>query len=465
MQNTHFTKTMHRISLLILILLVSCRGQQPDHPIASQGADAGTVTIKNETFQTDFGDYPAEYGTIVVPENRLRQDSRLLQLYFIRIHALGTVKNEPIFYLGGGPGLSNLTFQPFEPLLQNRHFVMVGYRGIDDSTPLICFGVQEAMAGAKDELGAASREALAEAFSKCASDLSARGVDLSSYTIRDIIEDIEAVRKALDYEKINLLSESYGTRIAYFYGLHHPDAIRRSVMLGANPPGRFIFEAEKIDAQLAYYGRLWANGENNPNKNIDIVAMIRQVLQDMPKRWLIFPIDAGKVKMATFLMLFHRQSAAMIFDTYLAAANGDASGLAVLTFAYDMLVPSAMNYVDAAAKAVSVDFDSTRNFAVEMAESVIGSPHAQLLWGSIQQSGWPKETLSVAFTKPSKSDVETLILSGSIDFSTPAEYATDELLPYLHKGKQIILAEAGHTADIWSLDLPATIKMITSFYD
>lgn len=477
MQSKHFTYRNHRFyfpvhffwlnMIVIAVLLTSCRKRQIDHPLPQSGAKAGTVVVENETFETDFGNYPAEYGTIVVPENRQTPGLRLLQLYFIRILAKNSAQKEPIFYLSGGPGSSNLTFQPFEPLLQDRDFVMVGYRGIDDSSPLMCFDVQQAMSGQKDGLGAATTKALADAFSKCASELASQGFDLASYTIRDVIDDIETVRNALGYDKINLLSESYGTRIAYFYGLNYPQFLHRSVMLGANPPGRFIFDAVKIDEQLAYYGKLWEDDKNNPNRGTDLVAMMRGVLKNMSKRWLIFPIDAGKVKMATFLMLFHRQSAAMIFDTYLAAANGDASGLAVLTFAYDMLVPSALNYADAAAKAVSADFDSTRNFTAERTSEnfVLDSPHTQLLWGSLKQSTWPKKILPEEYTKVHKLDVETLILSGSIDFSTPAEYATTELLPYLTNGKQIILAEMGHTADLWSLNHAATIRTITGYYD
>jgi hypothetical protein len=39
------------------------------------------------------------------------------------------------------------------------------------------------------------------------------------------------------------------------------------------------------------------------------------------------------------------------------------------------------------------------------------------------------------------SDVETLLISGSIDVAAPAERATEELLPSLAIGQQVILAE------------------------
>jgi hypothetical protein len=52
-----------------------------------------------------------------------------------------------------------------------------------------------------------------------------------------------------------------------------------------------------------------------------------------------------------------------------------------------------------------------------------------------------------------------------VDFSTPAQYATDELLPTLSKGQQVIVAEAGHTGDLFGLQPAATEWLLTSFYD
>ena len=69
------------------------------------------------------------------------------------------------------------------------------------------------------------------------------------------------------------------------------------------------------------------------------------------------------------------------------------------------------------------------------------------------------------FRKLQKSDVQTLLLSGSIDFSTPAEFATTELLPYLKNGKQVILSECGHVNDMWYVNNDNTRLILTSFYD
>jgi hypothetical protein len=63
------------------------------------------------------------------------------------------------------------------------------------------------------------------------------------------------------------------------------------------------------------------------------------------------------------------------------------------------------------------------------------------------------------------SDVETLLVSGSVDGTTPARYATEELLPSLTNGQQVILSEFGHVDDVWSIQPEATMHMLTTFFD
>jgi hypothetical protein len=62
-------------------------------------------------------------------------------------------------------------------------------------------------------------------------------------------------------------------------------------------------------------------------------------------------------------------------------------------------------------------------------------------------------------------DVQTLLISGSVDFSPPAQFARDELLPSLRNGKQVILAERGHIGDFWGFQPEAAERLLTSFFD
>jgi hypothetical protein len=74
--------------------------------------------------------------------------------------------------------------------------------------------------------------------------------------------------------------------------------------------------------------------------------------------------------------------------------------------------------------------------------SVIGSPFSQL-FALMKFGGWPVELIPEKYRKYQQSNVETLMISGSIDISTPAENGA-RLLEYLPNGHQVILNNRGH---------------------
>jgi hypothetical protein len=238
-------------------------------------------------------------------------------------------------------------------------------------------------------------------------------------------------------------------------------------MIGVNPPGHTVWEAKTIDAQLQYYAGLWAKDSKMSSRSTDLLATMHHVLNNMPQRWLFFKIDPGKVRIVTFSLLFHRQTAALVFDAYAAAEHGDASGLALMSMAYNYVLPSLMTWGEMAAKAVSADFDSSRDYAAAMdpPASIIGSPMGKLLWGSLSFGNWPIKPIPEEYRSLQRSEVETMLISGSVDFSTPAEFATNELLPYLSRGKQIVLSEIGHVDDVLAIRPETIRRLLTSFYE
>jgi hypothetical protein len=63
------------------------------------------------------------------------------------------------------------------------------------------------------------------------------------------------------------------------------------------------------------------------------------------------------------------------------------------------------------------------------------------------------------------SDVDTLLVGGSVDFRNPPQAATEELLPHLSNGEQVILKEFGHGNTFWNSQPAARLHMLTTFYD
>lgn len=461
---------MKMYSLVFLIILIAALviifRPKPKMTVPPN-ARAGDLTLEPCEYKTKTRTYRAECGTLIVPESRFGLNSRLIALPIKRIHAESDSPREPIVYFGGGPGMSNMRFDPPDELLANHDVLIVGYRGVDGSSVLDCPEYAKATLG--DGRSVSSDESLAmmtDAVRACRERLESAGVDLTGYTMQAVVEDVEAARVALGYERVNLLSESYGTRVAQIYAALHPESVFRSAMIGVNPPGRFVWEPQTVDSQIEQYARLWSRDEAARARSQNLDETMKRVSHNMPRRWLFFPIDAGKVNAMAFVLFFNRNTSAIVFDAYVAADHGDPSGLALMSMAYDFFVPKSFVWGDFFAKGASADLDLTRDYAADLrdADSIIGSPISLMVWSPLSKA-WEDELLPVKLRQTQPVDVPTLLLSGSVDFSTPAEYARDELLPSLQDGKQIIISEAGHVGDVWNVQPAATLLALTTFYD
>ena len=159
----------------------------------------------------------------------------------------------PIFRLAGGPGKTNMHFKDASRFADKRDVVLVGYRGVDGSSKLDCPEVISAREHARDFLSERSFRADAAAFKACAQRLQHAGVDLGGYTLPERVDDLDAARRALGYQRVDLLSESVGTRTALIYAWRYPKRIHSSVMIGVNPPGNFLWDAKTTGEQIRRY--------------------------------------------------------------------------------------------------------------------------------------------------------------------------------------------------------------------
>jgi len=452
-----------RLLIIANMVVAGCSGlsfiqEVPPHLIP------GKLYLTPITIEVGGKEFKAEEGFIVVNENPSDTLSRKNMLPVLKIFSSNRNHAEPIFWLNGGPGLSNMKYRPMPALLENHDFVLIGYRGVDGSVNLQSDEIVDAMEGdGRDLLGDNSLKNLSRAVERFAYELRANGVDLSHYTMVDVISDLETARKALGYGKINLFSASYGTRLALIYSYLHPDVLCRSAMMCVNPPGRFIWSPKKIDEQLQYYDSLFATDKNHYDGR-SLSYCIKKALKNVPSRWTIFRLDPGKIKATTFAMLFLKGSAALVFDCYLAAEDGDYSGLYMMQLAYDFIFPSSMVWGDLFAKG-GTDFDPSVDYVSSLRDTstVMGSP-LSLLINESAQGHWPVFKIAPELCKIQPSKVQTLLISGSVDFSTPPDYAT-ELLKSLENGKQVILKEMGHFDDIINLQRAALTNLLVRFYD
>jgi pimeloyl-ACP methyl ester carboxylesterase len=367
--NAKFIKpTITSLLLIILVsatLITACGGKEVPPLTVPESAQAGDlVDLKPCTYEAKDVEYAADCGMLIVPENRSDPNSRLIALPVRRVHALSDHPGEPIFWFAGGPGSTNMGFSHMEGLTDNHDIVMVGYRGVDGSSVLDCPEANQAAKGlGGDLLSEESITNIGDSFSRCLSRLHDQGFDLDGYTIPEVVEDNEAARKALGYGSINLLSGSYGTRVAQVYAWMYPESIHRSIMISVNPPGHMVWEPSVLDEQILYDADLCAQDVTCSARTDDLAETMRNVAHNMPPRWLFLKIDPGKARFMTHFFLWHRGQAASAYDIYISAENQDPSGLALMSLMYNMMIPSYMTWGELAVKGVSTDYDPTRRLS------------------------------------------------------------------------------------------------------
>ena len=115
-QTTTFKRsTVTLIAIAVLAaLLPACGGKGAPIAVPAGAQAEDLVGLEPCTYEANKKKYDAECGTLVVPENRGNPASRLIALPVIRVRALSDSPAEPIFYLSGGPGQSNLHFRYLE---------------------------------------------------------------------------------------------------------------------------------------------------------------------------------------------------------------------------------------------------------------------------------------------------------------------------------------------------------------
>ena len=253
-----------------------------------KGALAGDLLLDPCTYSTENGSYAADCGTLVVPENRADPQSRLIALPVTRIRSLSDHPAEPVFWLKGGPGLTNMQLPWANRFAEDRDVVLVGYRGVDGSSVLDCPEVESAVKHSTDILSKKFFDSYAAGFRACAARLTDKGVDLAGYTLAQRVDDFEAVRKALDYDRIDLLSESVGTRTAMIYAWRYPESIHRSVMISVNPPGHFLWDPETTNELIGRYSDYCAKDASCSTRTDDLAALMGRT--DVPEHWFFLPV-------------------------------------------------------------------------------------------------------------------------------------------------------------------------------
>ena len=172
-------------------------------------------------------------------ENRATRTGRRIGLNVILLPAKNPKPApDPLFYLAGGPGgaaTGYATEKFIDNLRRNRDVVLVDQRGTGDSNVLNC-----AFSGGREDMRPYFSEPFPiEKVRACRIELE-KIADLKLYTTSIAMDDLDEVRDALGYDRVNIYGGSYGSTTSLVYLRQHGAHVRSVAIFGVAPPAAKI---------------------------------------------------------------------------------------------------------------------------------------------------------------------------------------------------------------------------------
>ncbi|MGL4231276.1 MAG: alpha/beta fold hydrolase [Casimicrobium sp.] len=440
-------RVAHVGALALFALLGACSAPQSSKQSALAFTDCRLKHLETQ----------ARCATMEVPEDHAKPDGAKIKIHVALIPALTRFpEKDPVLFFAGGPGQAASeiggTIGSMFTLRRNRDLLLIDQRGTGKSKTLTC------EAGSLEADKKNPRDALVEAFNASTTQIQAewkRCIDTlkgnaATHRTDDYIADLELVRKTLGYDKINVWGGSYGSRVALRYMKLHPSVIRSAVLDGIAPTTLRLPNDALInsDAQLRALTAACAQSSDCakafPTLEKSLDALLT-TLKANPKTVTINHPADGKPFNATITDV----SFSMMIWPMLYAPETSRMVPALIEQA------NAGNFAPFAAMMSANDSSDTtmaiaQRVAVMCAEDMSGqAPIVSDRFGSVAAmffdfcKGFPHGKVAPEFFEPTKSDIPTLILSGTLDPVTPPSQG-DLVAKTLANSKHITVAGLGH---------------------
>lgn len=439
------------VLLTVLICAVTLSAQQK----------AGALKLKPYVFENDKKEkVDAEFGTLLVPENRSNPQSNLIELAFVRFKSTAKNPGAPIVYLAGGPGGSGIftakgsRFPLFMALREVADVIAFDQRGTGYSKPnLGCFDRLALPLDVAPTREAAIKQ-LQENSRRCASywrDI--QRVDLTGYNTNESADDLEDLRKALGVNQISLWSISYGTHLSFAALRRHPQSIQRAILAGTEGPDHTYKLPSNIQKHLedlaavikadpevgkeipdflglmkSVFDHLDAQPETVEITDPQTKLKVRVIVNKFVMQYIVAN-NIGTTVTARFPALFYR------------ASKGDFTNPAQVWLSQSRSeIGSAMSYMmDCASGWTAARRERiAREAKGTLLEDVFNFPFPDVC------TEWQAPDLGDAFRAPLRSDVPVLFISGTLDARTPVSNA-EEYRTGFPNSTHIIIEGAVHS--------------------
>jgi len=406
-------------------------------------------TVWSKPAHVEFGNGEQrryEEGLIFVRENRNEPDSGIIGVRFIRFQSVARQAGPPVFYLPGGPGstvdpeeLTRPRIQAtIELYTQAGDLVFLDQRGNGnvDFHPDMRVHIAEQPLDQPANTDIA-RRALRRGTEQALEKWRAAGVDVSAYDIRHAVDDLDAARQALGYERIMLRGNSFGSQWSFSYMRTHPEHVARAVLGGIEPidfgydmPSHVWQAMQRIGERAATDPRLASHFEDK-----SLADMIREVLERLEGKPVSVKVQHPDGKDSVEIMLGAEDLRASLMrfapDYYMRSGlarwpkfivelhQGDYRylGLLRLQARRSRTLPLVFLTIDN-----SLGISPSREQAIrnDPATEVLGNINATYFW---TRDMMPVDQVDPTFREYFDIDTPVLMFQGDLDMNTPIENA------------------------------------------
>src|SRR5436309_7129049 len=268
----------------------------------------GEIIIEPASLTTPNGETIVfELGTLYVPENRSDPKARIIGVGFARFRRPSVTGVPPIFQLIGGPGASfleglkpgnNKQRAPGLDLYRGiGDVVFIDQRGFSERGDVLKFKYRTTGRPLDEALSIARDTATYMSMSQAAVDSFRRkGVDLRGYDVTECADDVNDLRRALAYNQIILVGQSFGSQWSFAVMRRHPEIVARALLTGVEP---LDFGYDMPSHALAAVQRMWWEAEKDPQLKPylptgGLMAAAREVLQRLEKAPVKVPVKNEK---------------------------------------------------------------------------------------------------------------------------------------------------------------------------
>ncbi|MDQ3124361.1 MAG: alpha/beta hydrolase [Pseudomonadota bacterium] len=397
----------------------------------------------------------AERGFFEVPEDRRDPASRRISLSYVRFPSTAARPGPPIVYLAGGPGgaatgaATGPRFPIFMALREVADVIAFDQRGTGLSNHI------PPRAPLTGPLPALTREALTrhfrDEFQTAWADWTGAGVSMRGYNTAESADDIDALRRHLGAEKIDLWGISYGAHLALSVLKRHGNRIGRVALASLEGQDQTVKRPAHLDAYLQRVDSLLDADQAVRAAVPDLPALMRRVharLEAAPAPLTVagpvgpMALEVGgfAVQLLAGSLIANPGTLALLPGLYLALDAGQTDALAPFlgSMAGQLGVTGMPEAMDLAS---GISAARLNLIEAEARTAVLGDalnfpmPH---LLGAVEGVD-----LGDDFRASFRIETPALLVAGTLDGRTPLEEQAEVAAQFQHR-TQVTVENAGH---------------------